>query len=207
MRRKVLLVDDHPAMIWALKNMLSHLVHFEIMGEATDGETCLEMARHETPDLVILDIDMPKADGFDVIRRLKLICPETRILVISTLEPKIYGNRVRSIGGHGFINKTANSDIILAACLAVAQGYTFFHIQNFNRASSAAEEVIASFSPREFQVMKYLADGHANTAISEFLHISNKTVSTYKHRVYKKIGVNNIADLIAFCRANQIVDV
>ena len=207
MRKKVLLVDDHPAMIWALKNMLSELVHFEIIGEATDGESCLEFVRNESPDLVILDIDMPKADGFDVIRRLKLICPDTRILVISSLESKIYGTRVRSIGGHGFINKTASSDIILAACLAVAQGYTFFHIQHFNRSLNPAEEVIASFSPREFQVLKYLADGHANNAISEFLHISNKTVSTYKHRVYKKIGVNNIADLIAFCKANQIVDI
>ncbi len=115
MRKKVLLVDDHPAMLWALKNMLAQQVHFEIIGEAVDGDGCLEFVRENDTDLIILDIDMPKVDGFDVIRRLKIISPDCRILVVSSLEAKVYGSRVRSLGGHGFINKTASSDIILAA--------------------------------------------------------------------------------------------
>ena len=72
---------------------------------------------------------------------------------------------------------------------------------------SSDEEIISSFSPREFQVIKYLADGYSNCDISEFLHISNKTVSTYKNRIYRKLGVNNIAELIAFCRSNKIIDI
>ena len=206
MRKKVLLVDDHPAMLWALKNMLAQQVHFEIIGEAVDGDGCLEFVRENDTDLIILDIDMPKIDGFDVIRRLKIISPDCRILVVSSLEAKVYGGRVRSLGGHGFINKTASSDIILAACLAVSQGYTFFHINNSSKIFSSDDQIISSFSPREFQVIKYLADGHPNSAISEFLHISTKTVSTYKARVYKKIGVSNIAELISFCRTNRITN-
>jgi two-component system response regulator FimZ (fimbrial Z protein)/two-component system response regulator EvgA len=90
--------------------------------------------------------------------------------------------------------------------LAVSQGYTFFHVNNSSKICNSDEEIISSFSPREFQVLKYLADGHPNSAISEFLHISTKTVSTYKNRIYKKIGVSNIAELISFCRTNRIVD-
>jgi len=96
MRKKVLLVDDHPAMLWALKNMLAQQVHFEIIGEAVDGDGCLEFVRENETDLIILDIDMPKVDGFDVIRRLKIISPDSRILVVSSLEAKVYGSRVRS---------------------------------------------------------------------------------------------------------------
>jgi DNA-binding NarL/FixJ family response regulator len=207
MRKKVLLVDDHPAMLWALKNMLSDSVHFDIIGEATNGEECIEFSRNEKADLIILDIDMPQTDGLEVIKRLKIISPKSRVLVVSSLDPQIYGGRIRTIGGHGFINKTANSDIIMAACIAVSQGYTFFHTNQSGQELSSDEEIISSFSPREFQVLKYLADGYSNCDISEFLHISNKTVSTYKNRIYRKLGVNNIAELIAFCRNNKVVDI
>lgn len=207
MKKKVLLVDHHPAMLWALKNMLSDCVHFEIIGEATNGDECIEFSRNEKADLIILDIDMPQSDGLEVIKRLKIISPKSRVLVVSSLDPQIYGGRIRTIGGHGFINKTANSDIIMAACIAVSQGYTFFHTNQSGQALSTDEEIISSFSPREFQVLKYLADGYGNCDISEFLHISNKTVSTYKNRIYRKLGVNNIAELISFCRHNKVVDI
>lgn len=206
MRKRVLLVDDHPAMLWALKSMIQAQAHFEVIGEASNGEECLELAKTTLPDIIVLDIDMPKIDGLDVIRRLSIQAPQIRILVVSSLDANIYGNRVRSTGGHGFINKTANSDIIMAACLAVSQGYTFFQTARDGKAPDTDEEKISSFSPREFQVLKYLASGFSNNHISEFLHISNKTVSTYKHRLYKKIGVKNIADLIAFCKINKITD-
>ena len=136
-----------------------------------------------------------------------IISPKSRVLVVSSLDPQIYGGRIRTIGGHGFINKTANSDIIMAACIAVSQGYTFFLTNQSGQALSTDEEIISSFSPREFQVLKYLADGYGNCDISEFLHISNKTVSTYKNRIYRKLGVNNIAELISFCRHNKVVDI
>lgn len=206
MRKRVLLADDHPAMLWALKSIIQAQAHFEVIGEASNGEACLEITKTLQPDIVVLDIDMPKVDGLDVIRRLSIQAPHIRILVVSSLDAKIYGNRVRSTGGHGFINKTANSDIIMAACLAVSQGYTFFQTTHDGKSPDSDEEKISSFSPREFQVLKYLASGFGNNDISEFLHISSKTVSTYKHRLYKKIGVNNIADLIAFCKINKITD-
>ena len=148
MKKKVLLVDDHPAMLWALKNMLSDCVHFEIIGEATNGDECIEFSRNEKADLIILDIDMPQSDGLEVIKRLKIISPKSRVLVVSSLDPQIYGGRIRTIGGHGFINKTANSDIIMAACIAVSQGYTFFHTNQSGQALSTDEEIISSFSPR-----------------------------------------------------------
>ncbi|OZA11794.1 MAG: DNA-binding response regulator, partial [Polynucleobacter sp. 24-46-87] len=167
--------------------------------------------------MVILDIDMPKTDGFDVIRRIGLMHPEVRILVLSSLDEAVYGGRVRSLGAHGFVNKTAGADVILAGCVAISQGYTFFsHGKNGNTSLSDTDK-LALISDRELQVMKYLGKGNTNQQISDLLHntnqqisdllhISNKTVATYKTRVFDKLGINNIADLILFCRMNNIIE-
>jgi two-component system response regulator FimZ (fimbrial Z protein)/two-component system response regulator EvgA len=203
--KRVVIADDHPAMIWALRSMLSTQIHFEVVGETTSGEGCLDLCRKINPDLVLLDIDLPGMDGLDVLRRLKHSQPSTRILVISSLDEQLYSGRVRHAGGHGYINKSVSSDIIMAACLAVSQGYTFFHAQN-GKTPIEDEDKISSFSAREFQILKYLANGASNNAISEILHISNKTVATYKKRIYTKIGIDNIADLISFCRCYKIID-
>ena len=206
MTTKVLLVDDHPAMLLALKNLLEKQIPFEIIGVANDGEECLSKSKELIPDLILLDLDMPKTDGFDVIRRLKINLPNVRILVLSSLDEQVYGGRVRSLGGHGFINKTVGANIILAACIAVSQGYTFFSIAPNGMDSLTDTEKIESISDREFQVLKFLGKGMGNHEISKQLHISNKTVATYKSRLYEKLGVNNIADLMNFCRINKICE-
>jgi two-component system response regulator EvgA len=206
MTTKVLLVDDHPAMLLALRNLLEKQIPFEVVGIAGDGDDCLTKAQELMPDLIVLDLDMPKTDGFDVIRRLKIKLPEARLLVLSSLDEQVYGGRVRSLGGHGFINKTVGANIILAACVAVSQGYTFFSIAPNGMDSISDNEKLDLISDREFQVLKFLGKGMGNHEISKQLHISNKTVATYKSRLYEKLGVNNIADLMNFCRHNKICE-
>jgi two-component system response regulator FimZ (fimbrial Z protein)/two-component system response regulator EvgA len=158
------------------------------------------------PDIVILDLDMPKTDGFDVIRRISLTYPDIRLLVLSSLDEHVYGGRVRSLGAHGFINKTAGADVILAACVAISQGYACFSHTRNGHSSLSDQEKLALISDRELQVMKYLGKGSSNQHISDLLHISNKTVATYKTRIFEKLGINNIADLIMFCRNNHIIE-
>lgn len=206
MTTKVLLVDDHPALLLALRNLLEKEIPFEVVGIAHDGNDCLTRAKELAPDLVVLDLDMPKTDGFDVIRRLKICLPNGRLLVLSSLDEQVYGGRVRSLGGHGFVNKTASGNVILAACVAVSQGYTFFSIAKNGMEGITDADKLELLSDREFQVLKFLGKGLANHEISKQLHISNKTVATYKTRLYDKIGVNNIADLINFCRHNKVCE-
>jgi len=206
MRKTVLLVDDHPAMLMALKSMLQNQLSFEVIGQAQNGEDCMQMVKQSLPSIVILDLDMPKTDGFDVIRRIGLSHPDIRILILSSLDEQVYGGRVRSLGAHGFVNKIAGANIILAACVAVSQGYTFFSVGKNGQGNLSDHEKMALISDRELQVMKYLGKGNSNQQISDRLHISSKTVATYKTRLFEKIGVNNIADLILFCRNNKIIE-
>jgi two-component system response regulator FimZ (fimbrial Z protein)/two-component system response regulator EvgA len=123
---KVLLVDDHPAMLLALRTLFTNQVPFDILGFAHDGESCLSLTRNLGPDMIVLDLDLPRTDGFDLIRKIKACKENTKILILSSLEEKVYGNRVRSLGAHGFVNKSAPGKIIISAAIAVSQGYSFF---------------------------------------------------------------------------------
>jgi two-component system response regulator FimZ (fimbrial Z protein)/two-component system response regulator EvgA len=206
MLTKVLIVDDHPAMLLALRTLFSQQVPFEIMGYAHDGESCLTLCKNLEPDMIVLDLDLPRTDGFDLINKLKNINASIKILILSSHEEKVYGNRVRSLGAQGFVNKAASGKIIITAAIAVSQGYTFYTANTSQISPKSDEEKLSKISDREFQVLKFLGKGFSNSQISEHLHISNKTVATYKSRLYEKLAVNNIADLISFCRQNNVCD-
>jgi len=141
-----------------------------------------------------------------LINKLKNINASIKILILSSHEEKVYGNRVRALGAQGFVNKAASGKIIITAAIAVSQGYTFFTANTSQMSPKSDEEKLSKISDREFQVLKFLGKGFSNTQISEHLHISNKTVATYKSRLYEKLAVNNIADLISFCRQNNVCD-
>ena len=206
MRKRVMLVDDHPAMLMALESILKDQLFFEVVGKAHSGEACLNSIKEINPNMLILDLDMPKKDGFDVIRRVRLLHPKVRILVLSSMDEAVYGGRVRSLGAHGFVNKAVGLEIILAACVAISQDYNFFtHGKNGNT-SLTDNDKLASISDRELQIMKYLGKGNTSQQISDRLHISNKTVATYKTRLFDKLGIDNLAALILFCRINHITE-
>jgi len=206
MLTKVLLVDDHPAMLLALRTLFKNQMPFDILGFAHDGDSCLTLTRNLNPQMIVLDLDLPRTDGFELIRKIKAISDDIKILILSSLEEKVYGNRVRSLGAHGFVNKSASGKIIITAAIAVSQGYSFFTVNPSGALPSSDQEKIERISDREFQVLKFLGKGFSNHEISEHLHISNKTVATYKSRLYEKLDVDNIAALIIFCKQNKISD-
>jgi two-component system response regulator FimZ (fimbrial Z protein)/two-component system response regulator EvgA len=206
MLTKVLLVDDHPAMLLALRTLFNQQVHFDILGFAHDGESCLTLTKNLNPQMIVLDLDLPGTDAFDLIAKLKKISKDLKILILSSHEEKVYGNRVRLLGAQGFVNKSASGKIIVTAAIAVSQGYTFYTANSSSITNTTDQEKLGRISDREFQVLKFLGRGFSNSEISEQLHISNKTVATYKSRLYEKLGVNNIADLISFCKENKVCD-
>jgi two-component system response regulator FimZ (fimbrial Z protein)/two-component system response regulator EvgA len=206
MLTKVLLVDDHPAMLLALRTLFNQQVHFDILGFAHDGESCLSLAKNLDPHMIVLDLDLPDTDAFDLIAKLKKISKDLKILILSSHDEKVYGHRVRLLGAQGFVNKSASGKIIVTAAIAVSQGYSFYTANTTAMPNTTDQEKLGRISDREFQVLKFLGRGFSNSDISEQLHISNKTVATYKSRLYEKLGVNNIADLIAFCKENKVCD-
>lgn len=172
--------------------------------EADNGQCAIELVRARTPDLVLLDLNIPRSSGLDVAPRLRAIHPQVRILVVTALDPAVFISRSWQAGAQGFVSKTQDIKEILRAVEAVLAGYTVFPVLNRGaaprQAMSADEEILRRLSDKELVVLQMLARGMSYKAISASLFISNKTVSSYKARIMGKLQISSLVELVDFAR-------
>ncbi len=200
---KLLIADDHAIVRKGLKLVLSTDKDIDVLGEAIDGEEVLEKIKSKHFDVILLDIDMPKINGITAIRHIKKISPKTEILILSMHPEEVYAMSAIQTGASGFISKDSETDIIVEAIKKVARREKYLsselakklakHIDKTTNAS-----LVGKFSTREMEVLKLLSSGKTNKDIAEELEINEKTVSTYKTRLMKKMGVSNTVDLIKY---------
>lgn len=203
----VLIVDDHPVIRLAVRVLLEK--HgMRVVGEADNGLDAVQLVRDLTPQVVILDIGIPKLDGFSVISRIKALDVRSEILILTSQPADSVCRRCIQLGARGFVNKEEDLGSIITAIKAVDAGYTFFPSLTFDRVNSADQpterEQIHSLTDREVTVLQYLARGYSNKQIGEKLFLSNKTVSTYKTRLLQKLGVASLVDLAEFAKRNSL---
>lgn len=203
----VLIVDDHPVILLAV-GVLLEKHGMRVVGEANNGLDAVRLVRELTPQVVVLDIGIPKLDGFSVITRIKALNVRTEILILTSQPADSVCRRCIQLGARGFINKEEGLDKLITAIKAVDAGYTFFPSLASDSVSSADQltelKQIQSLTDREFTVLQYLAHGFSNKQISEKLFLSNKTISTYKTRLLQKIGVASLVDLAEFAKRNSL---
>ena len=206
----ILIIDDHPAFRMIVKLQLMQLLSVEEVIEADNGQTAVEMARQYKPDLVILDLDIPRISGLDVIPRLKLVHPSIRVMVLSGHDPATFAPRAMRSGVHGFVGKSQEMKEIMRGVEAVLAGYTVFPVAP-NGASiapgvspSGDEGRIMLLSDKELVILQMLSKGLSNKAIGDALFISNKTVSSHKTRIMHKLGVKSLVELIDLARRCRI---
>ena len=206
--RKAIIVDDHPFIRMAIKLILNQ-EFIDTVAEASDGFSALSLVRQYKPDLVILDLSMPRGDGLEFMERVSRYDMNCKIIVLTSLPAKHYSKRCFMAGAVGFVNKTEELGELRSAIKTVFSGRVHFKTSNEKDSQKqvALEDILilSSLSNRELSVFYHLALGKSNKEISEILHISNKTVSTYKFRIYEKIGVSSVVDLAEFARRNVII--
>lgn len=207
--RKALVVDDHPVVRATVKMVLKQEA-FDVVAESGDGADAVSQARQIAPDLVVLDISMPKLDGLEVIRRLVDLNLSTRILVMTSLEPGLYLRRCMNAGAAGFISKIDELDDVRRAVRVLMSDHTYFpnlNIGSVRRGDTETNEVrvIESLSDRELIVFKHLAQGFSNKEIGDVMLLSNKTISTYKTRLLERFEVNSVVSLSEIAKRNSIV--
>lgn len=208
----VLVIDDHPAFRLVITMQLTRLLGIEKVIEADNGQTAVELARQHTPNLAILDLDIPRISGLDVIPRLKLAHPAIRLLVLSGHDPATFAPRVMRSGVQGFVCKSQEMKEIMRGVEAVLAGYTVFPVAAngtgtaFPTGVSGEEERIALLSDKELVILQMLSKGMSNKAIGDALFISDKTVSTYKSRIQEKLGLSSLAALIEFASLHRLID-
>lgn len=217
---RIFLADDHAVLRAGLKALLNGEPDMTVIGEAEDGESCVTQAVALRPDIVLLDINMPRCNGLEALARLRADAPESRVLVLTMHDDAGYLRQVLAAGGAGYVLKQAASEELLSAIRAVQGGGIYLHPQHTrvllegaldrerSKAASASREKagLELLSERERQVLRLVALGYRNSEIGDMLFLSVKTVETYKARLMEKLGLRSRAALVRFALQEGVLE-
>src|SRR5690606_31151361 len=197
---KVLIVDDHPVIRLAVR-MLMERHGYEVVAETDNGVAALQLTRKHMPDIVVLDIGIPKLDGLEVIARMTTFSPASKVLVLTSQAPGNFSMRCMQAGAAGYVCKQQELTELLSAIKAVLSGYSYFPNQALHASRTCVnggseKEMVERLSGREMMVLQQLARGRSNKEIADSMFLSNKTVSTYKTRLLLKLNARSLVDLI-----------
>ena len=207
---RIMIADDHALLRAGLRSLLSEQEDMELVAEATDGLEAIEMAKEVQPDVLVLDITMPRKTGIDALTDIRRKCPKTRILVLTMHDDHAYLRSVLAAGGAGYLVKRAADTELLAAIRAIHQGRSYIDVGLDNNQlqtvlqgeedtrTSAAAKSLESLSERERQDLELVALGYTHKEVGESLSVSVKTVETYRSRLSEKLGLRSRAELVRF---------
>jgi DNA-binding NarL/FixJ family response regulator len=207
--KNIVIADHHPIVRKGIACMLKKSENVNIVGRANNGNELYKTLDELQPDILIMEIDMPQINGINALRAIKSQYPDTRILIFSTHPEEIYALRSIKSGAAGYVPKTASTKILMKALKQIAKGGIFLNEEltstftSRNVGESSALSRYKKLSSREIEVLNLLSRGKRNKDIANALNINEKTVSTYKTRLLKKLKVDNLADLIHQSRMFQ----
>ncbi len=214
-KTKVVLVDDHVLVRSGLHQLLLSFERYDIVGEAGDGVQAIEVVRTLQPDVVLLDISMPKKRGLEAIREIKQAAPACKVLILSMYDREQYVRESMKNGADGYLLKGSDTDELRMALIHVLNGDPYISpsvskpfVSEWIHSGKGGEQIGAEveLTEREKSVMKLLAEGYANKEVAEMLHISVKTVETHRSRILEKTGVRNLAELVKYAIRKGMVD-
>ena len=198
---RVLLADDHAMMRDGLKALLGASQGISVVAEVSNGRDAVGQIQELKPDVAILDISMPDLNGIEATRMLRDKCPETRVLILSMHSNSELLFRALEAGAAGYILKEAAGAELEAAIREVHDGRRYLSraIAPIAQTSGAGRSSpLDSLSARERQVLQLVVEGHSSAEIAKRVNLSPKSVDTYRSRLMKKLGVNDVPSLVKF---------
>lgn len=207
MNIRVLLADDHAIVRDGLTVILQSQGDIEVVGQAEDGEQALKLAAEYRPDVVVMDIAMPRLNGLEATRLLLQQQPQMQVVILSmhTTPEHIY--QALRAGALGYLVKASAGSEVAEAVRAVHAGRRYLSAQVTDtltedylrrRLAEAGDDPLALLSPQERRVLQLVAEGYSSAEIAAQLHLSPKTVDTYRHRLMTKLNLRNTAELVRF---------
>ncbi len=197
---KVLLVDDHELVRTGIRHILDEASDIVVIGEASGGDEALKFAKKIEPDLVLMDVNMPGMGGIEATRRMVRLLPDVKVIALTVLDDDPFPARLNEAGAKGYLTKGCPAEEVLDAIRMVNKGHPYVASAVARKHMLADWSGVAStpfeeLSAREMQVAMMILDGQRTQQISDSLCLSPKTVSTYRQRIYEKLGVNNDVEL------------
>lgn len=193
---KVLVVDDHDLVRMGISRMLADDVAIEVIGEADSGEEAIRMVRALSPDVVLLDVNMPNIGGVETTKRLRQFDEKVKILAVSSVSAQPYPSMLLKAGVNGYITKGTPLDEMIKAIKKVYQGSKYFSSDVAEQLADMLltdneESPFDRLSEREKQVAMMVVNCQSPQKIADQLFVSVKTVNTYRYRIFEKVGVDS----------------
>ena len=205
----VIIMDEHPIVRMSIEVLLQKNKNIVVKLKSGDSHEVLDCIRNHPIDLVILDIEMTGTDGFSLLKRIRNINKDIKVLFLSSKSEAFYAGRAIRAGANGFVSKRKDLGEIYNAVNMILTGYSFFPSETLSfinhLGSRAGAAVDMPLSNREVTVLRYLANGLSNKEIAEQLLLSNKTISAHKSNIYSKLGVQSIVELIDYAKAHELL--
>ncbi len=208
---KLMIVEDHELFRTGIQNIMGSMSDVEVVGEASSGEEAIAMARRLEPDLILMDVGLPGISGLETTERILKAQPGIRVIVLTAHSEPPLPARLLDIGASGYLTKGASAEELISAVNAVHRGERYI-------GSEIAQQLALSLLPgtpqspfqeltsRELEVTLMLVQGMKPARIGEVLKVSPKTVSTYKYRIYEKVGVNSEVDLLRLAIRHELIN-
>jgi len=209
---KTLIIDDHDLLRRGIRGLMESVPSVTVIGEGDSGEQALELARTLKPDLIFMDVRMPGMGGLEAVRRLRVVAPEIKVIVITALNDDATPLALLKAGALGYITKSAEAEVVEIAVKTVMRGAVYVCPSIAQQLVQGAMQLSDDDSPfsqlseRELQITQMVTGGRRAQEIAETLNISTKTISTYKYRVFEKLGVKNDVELTLMAVKFGLID-
>lgn len=211
----ILVADDHGIVRRGLRTVLESHESWHVCAEAEDGVEAVELAKKYKPDVIIIDITMPKLNGVEATRRIQAVSPRTEVLVLSMHDSDRLLRRALEAGARGYILKDDADQNLLSAVETVCRHESYFSPKIARAIHSGRVRLDCKgdgtrmswsrLTPREREIIQLLAEGKSNKEAATLLNISAKTVETHRARIMLKLDLHSIADLVHYAIRNQII--
>jgi DNA-binding NarL/FixJ family response regulator len=213
-RHRIVIAEDHTILREGLRALLTSDPEFDIVGEAEDGLDAIKSVKSLTPDVVIMDLSMPKMNGVAAIKEIKRITPDTKIVVLTVHKNEEYILAAFQAGSDGYVLKYAGHEELVSAIRTVLKGQPYLspavsavvleaYLEGQKGLSS--QSPLRSLTARETEVLKLIAEGYKNRQIADLLGISVKTVERHRANLMKKLDLHSGATLTAFALEKGLV--
>jgi two-component system invasion response regulator UvrY len=209
---RILLVDDHALFRSGMRSILDEMEGMEVVSEAESGEDAVDYVRKSAPDVVLMDVNMEGIGGIEATRRVMRVAPDVKVIALTALDDMPFPNQLLDAGAVGYVTKGCPADELAVAIRKVMQGDHYIcqevaqRLSLSNLVNKGESTPLGKLSPREMQVMLMITQGKTTQDISDSLFLSPKTISTYRARLFEKLGIHNDVELTHFALRHGLIE-
>ena len=202
---KLFIVDDHYMVIEGIHSLLQAEKKIDWMGHASNAASCLAFLKKQTPDVILMDINLPDSNGIDLCKAVKDLYPSIFIIGLSTFNQQSFISKMMENGASGYVLKNASGEELMEAIELVMKGKTYLSDEVSQTLRKNADAQIPILTRREKEVLELIAEGLTNAEIANRLYISTTTVDTHRKNLLAKFEVRNTAALVKYAMLNKLI--